>query len=162
LRYLHYFLLCSTDDFFVGIGDINSAFLPKLEPLTAASTSLPTSKPSETANGGSPSPVIVPEHTGAVDATVVGSTVPDEAESAKTATTKALMTRNNAALEAQLEERPLAKKQEALREHELHPDGPGVPAKKTPSPEPEKVPKKPLLKNDDGELDRVGKVRDSG
>lgn len=70
------------------------------------------------------------------------------------------MTRNNAALEAQLEERPLAKKQEALREHELHPDGPGASAKKTPSPEPEKVPKKPLLKNDDVELVRVGKVRD--
>lgn len=143
-------------DFFVGIGDINSAFLPKLEPLTSASTPLPTSKPSETANGGTPSPVIHPEHTGAVDATVVASTAPEE--SAKTATTKVLMTRNNAALEAQLEERPLAKKQEALREHELHPDGPGVSVKKTPSPEPEKVPKKPLLKNDDVELERVGKL----
>lgn len=36
-----YFTKSSIDDFFIGIGDINSTFLPKLEPLTGppASTS---------------------------------------------------------------------------------------------------------------------------
>jgi len=34
-----------TDDFFVGIGDINSTFLPKIEPLTASTP--PPSTPSK-------------------------------------------------------------------------------------------------------------------
>jgi hypothetical protein len=39
---MHYeFLTCivALDDFFVGIGDINSAFLPKIEPLAPAVSS---------------------------------------------------------------------------------------------------------------------------
>jgi RNA polymerase II subunit A-like phosphatase len=81
---------------------------------------------------------------------------------------KAMLTRNSMALEAQVEERPLAKKQEAL----LGSDGtgsstpPGDPSpghpksdmKAAESPKAEKVPRKALLKNDDTELQRVGYV----
>jgi RNA polymerase II subunit A-like phosphatase len=88
-----------------------------------------------------------------------------------------MLTQNSLALEAQLEERPLAKKQEALQvaskdsksgeeppssgpegneplsntnEKEVH----GATSVKV-----EKVPRKALLKNDDTELERVSKVR---
>jgi RNA polymerase II subunit A-like phosphatase len=81
---------------------------------------------------------------------------------------KAMLTQNSLALEAQVEERPLAKKQEAL----LESDGTGSPAspedqssvhpkdhgKAAESPKSEKASRKPLLKNDDVELQRVGAV----
>lgn len=94
-----------------------------------------------------------------------------------------MLTQNSLALEAQLEERPLAKKQEALREgviHEQHPhphhshskpeDKPaGAESekkeeegdKRSTTPKPEKVKQKALLKNDDFELERVAKVFES-
>jgi len=81
---------------------------------------------------------------------------------------KAMLTRNSIALEAQVEERPLAKKQEALLESDgtgpaaspgdqscAHPMGHGKAAE---PPKTEKVPRKALLKNDDVELRRVGDV----
>ena len=79
-----------------------------------------------------------------------------------------MLTRNSMALEAQVEERPLAKKQEAL----LESDGTGSTAspgdrssvhsknhvKAAETPKAEKIPRKALLKNDDVELQRVGSV----
>lgn len=72
------------------------------------------------------------------------------------------------ALEAQVEERPLAKKQEALlgSDSSGSTTPPGDPSPKHPksdmkeaeSPKVEKVPRKALLKNDDVELQRVGYV----
>jgi len=84
-----------------------------------------------------------------------------------------MLTENNAALDAQLEQRPLAKKQEELTEHEVKEAETAIPtaapattenseatetSRKSVSPKPEKVHKKALLKNDDYELDRIGKV----
>jgi RNA polymerase II subunit A-like phosphatase len=66
-----------------------------------------------------------------------------------------MLTRNNAALDAQLEERPLAKKQEELQEHD---DTQQASTSKEPLLKPGNLPKKTLLKNDDHELDRLGKV----
>lgn len=79
-----------------------------------------------------------------------------------------MLTQNSIALEAQVEERPLAKKQEALQESGgavsamsagdqscVHPMGHGNAAE---CPKTEKVPQKALLKNDDVELRRVGSV----
>lgn len=81
---------------------------------------------------------------------------------------KAMLTRNSMALEAQVEERPLAKKQEALLESDDTGSTalPGDPSSHHPksdtkaaaSPKAEKVPRKALLKNDDIELQRVGYV----
>lgn len=97
-----------------------------------------------------------------------------------------ILARNADALDAQLEERPLAKKQEQLQEEEDESEksvadtngtnehgeeakagqgaeGEGAttePAKST-TPKPEKHVRKALLKNDDTELVRVQKVRTS-
>ena len=80
---------------------------------------------------------------------------------------KAMLTQNSIALEAQVEERPLAKKQEALLEADDtgSASSPGYQpsakhhGKDAESPTTEKVPRKALLKNDDVELQRVGAVR---
>lgn len=83
-----------------------------------------------------------------------------------------MLKQNNAALEAQLEERPLAKKQEELIEGASHaqlqtqsaeektPDNANEKDESASIAEsaPEKVARKALLKNDDYELERVGKV----
>lgn len=98
---------------------------------------------------------------------------PEEADRADL-TTKAMLTRNSLALEAQVEERPLAKKQEELLvaseekplldEHRSSIDHPPIPDsevkedKSLTSPKSEKVLRKALLKNDDAELERVNKV----
>ncbi|KIY50645.1 hypothetical protein FISHEDRAFT_12865, partial [Fistulina hepatica ATCC 64428] len=118
-------------DFFVGIGDINSAFLPKIQPLTLAK--LPN-----------PSPIKKPP-----DLPDDEPTTPEETEKAQQET-KAMLARNTKALEAQVDERPLAKKQE-----QLQPDKAG---EAPDSVKPEKLPRKALLKNDDNELVRVEKL----
>ncbi|CCG81291.1 putative RNA Polymerase II CTD phosphatase Fcp1 [Taphrina deformans PYCC 5710] len=85
-------------EFFVGIGDINSSFLPKLsdKPLPPA---IPEPKISE-----------APATTDAETAsTLVSNVVVDDAE-----TMAAQADAQTATLEAQVEERPLAKQQEAL------------------------------------------------
>lgn len=69
-----------------------------------------------------------------------------------------MLTRNNAALDAQLEERPLAKKQEELQEHDDAQQASTSASVKEPWLKPENLPKKTLLKNDDHELERLGKV----
>lgn len=78
-----------------------------------------------------------------------------------------LLTQNNAVLDAQLEERPLAKKQEELQVHEIEEQKEksslsssvqAVPVKEMLT-TPLKLPKKALLKNDDHELIRIGNVR---
>lgn len=69
-----------------------------------------------------------------------------------------MLTRNNAALDAQLEERPLAKKQEELQEHDDTQQASTSACVKEPWLKPGNLPKKTLLKNDDHELERLGKV----
>ena len=133
----------STDDFFVGIGDINSTFLPKVEPLVPSNQ------------------VRQPTSNGASD-----------------------MEQNTQALEAQLEERPLAKKQEELEHPSETTPTTTTPAETSsstsssieglstssattpPSAEKEETPptthlaKKALLNNNDSELVRVGNILD--
>ncbi|TFK41987.1 hypothetical protein BDQ12DRAFT_677487 [Crucibulum laeve] len=146
-------------DFFVGIGDINSSFLPKIQPMTVSST--------------------VPKPVPDKPSTSSEKSTPEEIEAAEKVAT-AMLTQNNAALEAQLEQRPLAKKQEELQiaegekvQHEKEKERTQTPEQPpetssdenkeetaSPSPKPEKVARKALLKNDDYELDRVGKLLD--
>lgn len=102
---------------------------------------------------------------------------PEEVERAERET-KALLTENSLALEAQLEERPLAKRQGELDEASEDVDPASVssavgpehsPAEETDvadhddnhstSSKSEKHHKKALLKNDDVELERISKVR---
>jgi RNA polymerase II subunit A-like phosphatase len=132
-------------DFFVGIGDINSAFLPKVEPLA----------PTATVKNPSPTPVTPVE-------------ADEEADKAKSET-KALMVENSIALEAQRDERPLAKKQEQLQDTKVAENQPEeASSSSTNQPQAEahqaaeqpvdKQAKKPLLKNNDWELIRVGSL----
>ena len=99
----------------------------------------------------SPSPVVQPE--------------PEERERAAIES-KALLTQNSLALEAQVEERPLAKKQEELQGIAIRSKScsyndtptdaePAVASTGNVKPE---HPRKALLKNDDLELRRVGTV----
>ncbi|KAK2461532.1 hypothetical protein APHAL10511_005995 [Amanita phalloides] len=145
-------------DFFIGIGDINSSFLPKIEPLTAGSPAKapPAAKPTST------------------------STAPpatDSAEDGQAETAvNAMLRQNTMELELQLEERPLAKRQtELLRtseepasggpSHHLAEAGPKdteVPNQSEGTQEHEEHKNEPerkaLLKNDDHELERVSKL----
>lgn len=140
------------DDFFVGIGDINSTFLPKAPSL------VPTALPHSSNLPASSAPIQA--------ASSAPSTKEAEAEADAAFASQTRMTIERIA--AQVEERPLAKKQEKLLE-----DG----AKTKPGEEEGKAatngvkseseegktvvpaaPKKALLKNDDTELVRVSSV----
>ena len=175
--YLTFFVL--VDDFFVGIGDINSAFLPKITPLTP---SVPSQPPPSSPNPitpppHSPSPTPLSPITPSVSETAIHETIPtlvetDDEELEK----RTMLTRNSIALEAQLEERPLAKKQEELEEQEQkeetqdqsggdasEPSGKEgesteVKTNVTPQPLLHKHIPKALLRNDDYELLRVKNV----
>ena len=171
-----------TDDFFVGIGDINSAFLPKLEPL------VPVAPP--------PPPPVIADSTTVTEeleaeveldgdeedddeddledvmASSDGASSPGEDERLAEIEKNEILSRNTQALEAQVEERPLAKKQEELQEtvngEAASPEQPttgAVPATNGSDASAEQQPKrerhvrKALLKNDDTELQRVKQVR---
>jgi RNA polymerase II subunit A C-terminal domain phosphatase len=174
-------LTCILDDFFVGIGDINSTFLPKLEPITAATSPRPGSEAKAILQQDAANPQILPlaSPTTSPEADIASSTTPlsttipvssnEETERAQLAA-NAMLKQNNLALEAQLEERPLAKKQEALQEgdgaaHALdqhnaeNKPAAGVQAKQEESSPHKHEKRKALLKNDDYELERVAKVR---
>lgn len=178
--YLTFLVL--VDDFFVGIGDINSAFLPKITPLTP---SIPSQPPSSSPSPATPvppppSPDNIPPSSSVSEMssetaihesspTLVGS---DDEELEK----RTMLTRNSIALEAQVEERPLAKKQEELEEQEQKEEAQSqsggdasesdsggtesaeVKADVTPQPLPHKHTAKALLRNDDCELSRVKAV----
>ncbi|KAI0684753.1 hypothetical protein BC835DRAFT_1523744 [Cytidiella melzeri] len=167
-------------DFFVGIGDINSAFLPKLRSLTPnlpqdpSSTNLariPTAPIPSASPTTSPSASLPSIITSDLD-----TIAEDQAELVELAKTE-ILARNADALDAQLEERPLAKQQELLQEAEDASEK--IEAEKAPSengksehgevsdervpsqsvtPKPEKHLRKALLKNDDVELVRVQKL----
>ncbi|KIM70352.1 hypothetical protein SCLCIDRAFT_101744 [Scleroderma citrinum Foug A] len=136
-------------DFFVGIGDINSAFLPKIEPLAPPGYKNPQSK----APPSSDLPALSPP----------SYTQPEERERAEQES-KAMLTQNSLALEAQVEERPLAKKQEELQTVSNESGRTTDLNAPSDAPSSEKVqerdasPRKALLKNDDTELNRVGNL----
>ncbi|KAJ3750888.1 hypothetical protein DFH05DRAFT_1519055 [Lentinula detonsa] len=88
-------------DFFVGIGDINSTFLPKVEPLTVSAP--PSSASAE---------VSTPASTLAISES---SPTPEEVERSEEET-KTMLSRNSETLNAQVQERPLAKMQEELKQ----------------------------------------------
>ena len=164
-----------TVEFFVGIGDINSAFLPKQQPIAPA-TPGPSTPDAPLA---STSTAIIPDAT-APFATTSTSPTPSEEELAEIEQSE-ILSRNADELDAQLEERPLAKKQEELQEAEeaeeaeeaaqaansseaaadaVQTDAPvnGVESSRTPSPTREKHKRKALLKNSDRELVRIQRV----
>jgi RNA polymerase II subunit A-like phosphatase len=96
------------------------------------------------------SPSTTPDHSTELDAT-------------------AMLTQNNLVLEAQLEERPLAKKQEELQDTSIEsgqkstaPEGSGSSddgeSTHTDTIKSDKTVRKALLKNDDVELERVSRV----
>ncbi|KAF5392414.1 hypothetical protein D9757_002308 [Collybiopsis confluens] len=149
-------------DFFVGIGDINSTFLPKVEPLTVSS-------PSNTPPLLAASSNVTPE----------ADRTPEEVEQSE-AEKSAMLSKNSETLNVQVNERPLAKKQEELKQSANAKDpsqsevtpAPQVsskeekePDEKTPGIKPistdaqvNKTPRKALLKDDDTELFRVNEI----
>ncbi|KAJ7762404.1 hypothetical protein DFH07DRAFT_410117 [Mycena maculata] len=158
-------------DFFVGIGDINSAFLPKIEPLTPLTTPglTPPKGTAKTVPSVHSPPLADPAQLSPSSPTPVSPAAAAEAE----LTEKAMLTQNTIALEAQVEERPLAKKQEELQVASDGTPGAGESpgeseaaasedkAANSKSPTPEKPHRKAaLLKNDDNELQRLGKLLD--
>ncbi len=171
-------MLCVTemrliDDFFVGIGDINSAFLPKVQPLTPVIPPPPTTADP---SGPEPTPAALDaddddesdESEDLLESEAPSSpAVEDEfAELAK----DEMLTRNTLALEAQFEERPLAKEQEKLEktaeevvDNSEQQSSEAEPAQNgdasSDAEKREKPVRKALLKNDDIELTRVRKVR---
>ena len=177
-------ILVLVDDFFVGIEDINSAFLPKITPLTPSIHSQPPSSSIDPGTPAPPSPS--PIHLSPTPSSV--SEISSETAIHESSPTligsddeelenRTMLTRNSIALEAQVEERPLAKKQEELEEQEQkeesqsqsggdasESDGAGtesaeVKVDDTPQPLPHKHTAKALLRNDDCELLRVNAVR---
>ncbi|KAJ7771856.1 hypothetical protein B0H16DRAFT_1514996 [Mycena metata] len=155
-------------DFFVGIGDINSAFLPKIEPLTPVTPQAATPPKAAalpiTAPTLDPPPSADPAQ---LNPSLPASISPAEAAQAEL-TEKAMLTQNSIALEAQVEERPLAKKQEELEGEVVSDEVPsagessgGSEATVAQEPTPKKPQRKAaLLKNDDNELQRLGKLLD--
>ncbi len=172
----------SEDDFFVGIGDINSAFLPKLQPLVPV---IPPPPAPTTADPSGPEPTgLLPdaddddddEDSDLEEEDLLESTdnSPSNTQEDEVASLQQdeMLNQNTLALEAQFEERPLAKKQEELQHEtadEAAKDG-EEPSPETAAPQngdaahapehrKEKPVRKALLKNDDSELVRVKKVR---
>ncbi|KAF7784248.1 hypothetical protein Agabi119p4_413 [Agaricus bisporus var. burnettii] len=144
-------------DFFIGIGDINSSFLAKVNPLTPSPTATASQQPEPSA--------------GALPDTAKPPT-PEEMDSAELEK-KIMLSTNNAALDEQFEQRPLAKKQEELQgtvvsetsstssqasdsKNKLENE---TPTEESPTTQTEK-PMQALLKNDDVELNRIGKLLD--
>ncbi|KAI0360995.1 hypothetical protein OH77DRAFT_384561 [Trametes cingulata] len=199
-------------DFFVGIGDINSAFLPKLEPLAPVGAGVTVPPPPITASPDAPPILASPTSADALDDDpdadeeeeedededdleedmMEPSDAPSspgggaEDESLAEIEKNEILERNTQALEAQVEERPLAKKQEELQETAAAEEQEGaataaapeavaaVPAtngesgqqqqqqqqgaEQRPKPKKERPVRKALLKNDDTELSRVKQI----
>ncbi|OSC96217.1 HAD-like protein [Trametes coccinea BRFM310] len=181
-------------DFFVGIGDINSAFLPKLEPLAPVVSPPPPilADPAAADAVTSEAGEVAPEGEGEGDEEDDDDDDDDEEledlipssdalaqseEDERLAELKKneILSRNTEALEAQVEERPLAKKQEELQETaagEAEAASAGQPAASavpvangngevSAAQQPhkrERPVRKALLKNDDTELMRVRKI----
>ncbi|TFK88665.1 hypothetical protein K466DRAFT_520487 [Polyporus arcularius HHB13444] len=169
-------------DFFVGIGDINSAFLPKLQPLVPV---IPPPPAPTTADPSGPEPTgLLPdadddddEDSDLEEEDLLESTdnSPSNTQEDEVASLQQdeMLNQNTLALEAQFEERPLAKKQEELQHEtadEAAKDG-EEPSPETAAPQngdaahapehrKEKPVRKALLKNDDSELVRVKKILD--
>jgi len=138
----------------VGIGDINSSFLPpKPDPLLTQPSLNPSSRAPSL-----PPPEALP--------TLQKNSVPDTAETLADAevdvaevATAVLLSKQTEVLSAQLEQRPLAKKQEELLEGAEKPQATVAQAAETThngiGNVKEKSHRQALLKSDDGELERV-------
>ncbi|GBE77556.1 RNA polymerase II subunit A C-terminal domain phosphatase [Sparassis crispa] len=169
-------------DFFVGIGDINSTFLPKLDSLASAIPSGPPPTPPKEPSIEDATPTqgeeadlslsISSEEPPPISESVITSAEEPQADETSDFVKNEILERNTMALEAQFEERPLAKKQEALQEEEEKEEAaqsaqsaqiaepqPADAATSTPpaapAPHHHHKERKPLLKNDDYELIRV-------
>lgn len=163
------------DDFFVGIGDINATFLPKLpDPVgNAAGTSAPNARSSDP---------LAPPSNGSPDSAVPALAASPHTASPAPSTTEIDMTKGEVeaaiiaeaqskAVTSQLEERPLAKmqkeldqeeeKEEAEKEGSVQPTNGhlnGAREKNGREPHHHHHKGKALLSNDDWELERVWNV----
>ena len=162
-------LIIAQDDFFVGIGDINSTFLPQqVDPLKEVPTEQKNSSITTSATPDSTPPIPVPSSPELANALSDQSTETaalDDSNKDNAAKTE-LITQNTLALEAQVEERPLAKKQELLEEKEdentCNSTGEaelnGAPSEPS-DPVRSKHHRNALLKNDDKDLTLICLVR---
>jgi RNA polymerase II subunit A C-terminal domain phosphatase len=153
------------DDFFVGIGDINSPFLPKLDPSSIPGPKPPASSTEESIPSSDEKPPVTVSPSELSSSSEATANTADQ--DAKDAEADAAMTKAAEVLDAQLEERPLAKMQEELSEKgsqetsssEIVTDEkPGEPPQTEAEPKKEKPVRKALLTNNDHELLRVKAV----
>jgi len=154
-------------DFFVGIGDINSSFLPKIQPL-APSIQPPTRESLDIGQ--------ITFSLSLLEAAITSAPLtPEEKEKASQEAT-AMIRENSLVLEAQVEDRPLEKMQQKLEDAssssasstptstDTPPTTPSNSGKTEEQPQvssqptPEKPAPRALLKNDDVELQRIRKV----
>jgi RNA polymerase II subunit A-like phosphatase len=159
--------------FFVGIGDINSTFLPKLDASTSTVPQMPPATagrepqtdPGPTPSASTPGPL--PDDS---QSNTTSTSSADEAVAAEILQ-KEMIARNSLALEAQVEERPLAKLQEELQEAangQLASESPAssISGQGENTSKPSETPgekhhhRKALLKNDDVELQRIKRLLD--
>lgn len=173
----HVSSMTQTDDFFVGIGDINATYLPKSpDPLGETSASAPLSSLRSVSSDSATPNIAASNHT-------TGDLPPsNEIDATKAETVSAIVTQaQTQAVAAQLEERPLAKAQEALEADSINEadgkreveeddeattasanrshDGSSTDDTAKTGPHPKT---KALLNNDDKELERVWDVRTLG
>lgn len=165
------FVNIPADDFFVGIGDINSAFLPKLDPSTSSIPQMPSATPGRQPQTVPGATLTAPTPSPSADdseSSETGASSADEAVDTETLQ-KEMIARNSLALEAQVEERPLAKLQEELQEaanDQLESERPAsitssqseTTSKPSDTPGERHHHRKALLKNDDVELRRIKRV----
>ncbi|KAG8941759.1 Carboxy-terminal domain (CTD) phosphatase [Tulasnella sp. 419] len=151
-------------DFFVGIGDINASFLPKSPDLLAGNGNVPKAQgPVMPESPGTTPPDALaasPLTASPTPPSTEPSLTKEEAQSVLVAQAQ------SKAVEAQLEERPLAKMQEALEaqvEGGATPSGPSLQNGNSAngnasSSSPKDTKNKALLRNDDNELERVWQI----
>lgn len=162
----------SLDDFFVGIGDINASFLPKLpDPVGTAGAPPPKAAPSGAASGSNGSSDSVAPSLAASPYTASPAPASTEIDMTKGEVEAAIVAEaQSKAVTSQLEDRPLAKMQKELDKTDEDgqtqtEDGPQVNGHSNGTKEKNGREHhhhhkgKALLSNDDWELERIWNVR---
>lgn len=147
-----------SDDFFVGIGDINATYLPKLpDPLGGPVPRNPPPTSSRGASGDSATPTLA-------SSSLTTSPAPSASETdvTKAEVESSLVAEAQAkAIVTQLEDRPLAKMQEALEKEESTEGVEASPSQANGAANGTgggHLVRKALLRDDDWDLERVGGV----
>lgn len=145
-RWSPYLIRVTPYNFFVGIGDINASFLPKLED-TSAQSPIPASAPSKASAG------LIPERDNIADgddSALEQFVSMRTSEDINTFHTKVIA--QDEAVAAQLTERPLLQQQKMLEQQAAAQEEEESTVANGHEPSPSQGPRGPLLRDDDDEL----------